>query len=240
MHAQNEKKFFIVEGNIGAGKSTFLRMLTQYLNAQLIYEPHEKWQNVSGENILDLFYKDTRRWAYTFQSYAFITRILELESQSKKSDCQIQILERSVFSDRYCFAKNCYETGLMNSLEWKLYQEWFEWLVSNYSPKPSGFIYLQTDPEICHSRLLKRNRSEESGVPLNYLQLLHDKHESWLINKDGIADYLKDIPVLIVSCNEEFENDLGVQKEHISKIINFFHVKYDIPSYLSLKENIIL
>ncbi|MES1224467.1 MAG: deoxynucleoside kinase, partial [Bacteroidota bacterium] len=36
----------IVEGNIGAGKSTFLKMIDTYLDTQIVYEPHEQWQNV--------------------------------------------------------------------------------------------------------------------------------------------------------------------------------------------------
>ena len=179
MQTRNQK-YFVVEGNIGAGKSTFLKVINTFLNAQVVYEPHEKWQNVQGENLLDRFYTDTHRWAYTFQTYAFITRVLEREKAALNNTHPFQILERSVFSDRYCFAKNCFELGLMNALEWKLYQEWFTWLVDTYTVKPSGFIYMQTDPKVCYKRLLKRNRSEEGGVTLEYLELLHDKHERWL------------------------------------------------------------
>ena len=61
-----------------------LKMLRQYFNIQVVYEPHEKWQDVKGENLLDQFYRDGNRWAYTFQTYAFITRILEQENLPKQ------------------------------------------------------------------------------------------------------------------------------------------------------------
>ena len=239
MHAQNSQKYFVVEGNIGAGKSTFLKVINTFLNAQVVYEPHEKWQDVGGENLLDRFYTDTQRWAYTFQTYAFITRVLEREIQAKKNSHPFQILERSVYSDRYCFAKNCYELGLMNALEWKLYQEWFSWLVDSYMAKPSGFIYLQTDPKICYKRLLKRNRSEEASVSLDYLQLLHSKHEKWLIEKEGVAPYLKDTPVLVIPCNEDFEQDVAMQKAHMAKIIDFLEVQHEIPGFLSARSEML-
>ncbi len=73
--ARAAKKSFLVEGNIGAGKSTFLKIISQYLDIQIIYEPHQKWQNVAGHNLLEQFYKDPKRWAYTFQSYAFVSRV---------------------------------------------------------------------------------------------------------------------------------------------------------------------
>ena len=217
-----EPKSIIVEGNIGAGKSTFLRLINELLHAQVVYEPHEQWQDVDGENLLDCFYKDTKRWAYTFQSYAFVTRIVEQEKANRINKTPIQILERSVYSDRYCFAKNAFEMGKMSSLEWKLYKDWWGWFVQNYTKKPSGFVYLQTPAEVCYKRLLKRARSEESSVPLSYIKMLHDKHESWLVDKDGIDSYVKDIPVLILDCTRDFEENEDLCKEYAQKIIDFF------------------
>ncbi|HJM68606.1 MAG TPA: deoxynucleoside kinase [Candidatus Babeliales bacterium] len=232
-------KRFIIEGNIGAGKSTFLKILEQHLAIEGVLEPHAKWQDVGdGENLLDLFYKDTPRWAYTFQTYAFVTRVLEQEQRALKATSPIQVLERSVFSDRFCFAKNCYEMGLMSSLEWQLYQDWFKWLVEGYTIKPSGFIYLQTDPEVCHQRLVKRNRHEESAVSLDYLTKLHNKHQQWLVEKMDDVSFLGDTPVLVLHCNKEFENDLDEQQSHISKIAEFYNILYrDVsPFYTSSKE----
>lgn len=217
-----KQKCFIVDGNIGAGKSTFLKMINDHLQVQVVLEPHEKWQRVVGqENLLEKFYNDTARWAYTFQTYAFVTRVMEQQTQAKRNPHAVQVLERSVFSDRYCFAKNAYESGFMNALEWKLYQEWFAWLVDNYVTKPAGFIYLKTDPTICHERLKKRNRQEETDVSFEYLQQLHDKHEAWLINKHGVADYIKDVPVLVLDCDNDFEHTKSEQENHLEKIINF-------------------
>lgn len=225
-----QQKCFIVEGNIGAGKSTFLRILQSYLNVQMVFEPHEKWQNVGGgENLLEKFYIDAPRWAYSFQTYAFVTRVMAQEQHAAVNQYPVQVLERSVYSDRYCFAKNCFEMGTMSSLEWKLYQEWFGWLVDNYTTKPDGFIYLRTDPKVCYERLLKRSRHEEAAVPLEYLQKLHDKHEDWLIAKNDVASYLKSTPVLILECNEEFEANQGAMEAHVEKIVAFL-MENNIPN----------
>lgn len=223
----------IVEGNIGAGKSTLLRILQEHLDIQPVFEPHEKWQHIGGseDNLLEKFYKDTSRWAYTFQSYAFVTRVREQEELIQKYPDAVHVVERSVYSDRYCFAKNCFQMGTMSSLEWQLYKEWFEWLVENYTTKPSGFIYLQTDPQVCYKRLLKRNRSEEASVPLDYLIALHKKHEAWLLDKKDVAPYLKDVPVLVLEVNKEFEQDTQEQQQHIAKIVDFFDLRINMPSF---------
>lgn len=224
MHT-NSKISLVVEGNIGAGKSTFLRLLNTYLDIQPVFEPHQKWQNVDGENLLDKFYKDTNRWAYTFQTYAFVSRVIEHANSLKSATKSVLVLERSVFSDRYCFAKNSFEMGVMNSLEWQLYKEWFAWLVYQYATLPTGFIYLQTDPNICYDRMKVRSRSEESTVSLEYLKMLHEKHENWLVKKTGVDESVRGIPVLILQCNEDFEHNISEQIKHVQKIVDFFNIQ---------------
>lgn len=221
---------FFIEGNIGAGKSTFLSSVGRFLNAQSVFEPCHAWQDVGGAgNILHAFYQDGKRWAYTFQSYAFITRVLEQEKNSQQHPGALQLLERSVYSDRYCFAKNAYETELMTPLEWGLYREWFEWLVQSRLAKPAGFIYLKTDPSVCFERLSRRARVEEQAVPIEYLQRLHAKHEEWLMHKRDIAPYLNSVPVLVLDGNEEFEHDELVQRMHAQKIAEFMERSCALP-----------
>lgn len=225
-----EPKSIIVEGNIGAGKSTFLKLMNDLLNAQVVYEPHTKWQDVGGENLLDYFYKDTNRWAYTFQSYAFVTRIMEQEESSRFCKEPLQILERSVYSDRYCFAKNVFEDGKMTPLEWGMYKDWWGWFVQNYTTKPACFIYLQTPPEVCYGRLKKRARSEESAVPLKYLKQLHDKHEDWLIHHKDVDEYVKQLPVLVLDCTESFEDNPELCAKFARQIEDFVakHASLDL------------
>lgn len=223
------RQILVIEGNIGAGKSTFLRLLNDQLYIDPVYEPVNKWQNVGdGENLLDKFYKDTNRWAYTFQTYAFVTRIVEQEERLRESVSGVQVLERSVYCDRYCFAKNCYEMGVMQPLEWQLYQEWFNWLVDGYTVKPTGFLYLQVDPEVCYDRLRQRNRSAEAGVPLDYLKRLHEKHENWLIKKEEVMPQLHDVPVLVLHCNEDFEHNEKELGKHLASVAQQFNVEYKV------------
>ena len=216
----------IVEGNVGAGKSTFLRVMGAYLQAQLVFEPHQRWQDVGGENLLDRFYKDTPRWAYTFQTYAFLTRIFALQEQTRVCSEPVQLIERSVFSDRYCFAKNCFEMGLMSSIEWKIYESWFAWFVERQVPQPSGFIYLRAEPRKCYERIALRNRSEEGGVSFDYFQMLHNKHDDWLIHKKDLLPVLAHTPVLVLDGNLEFESDVTVQRQYADAIVHFLQTQY--------------
>jgi deoxyadenosine/deoxycytidine kinase len=219
----SQKKLLVIEGNIGAGKSTLLGMLNKMLNVNIIPEPLAKWQNVeSSGDLLNLFYTDTPRWAYTFQTYAFLTRVHAiLEHRADQFNGDIHVLERSVYCDRFCFAKNCYESGKMTPLEWSIYKEWFFWLTENFVPRPSGFIYLRTSPEVSYERVHGRKRFGETGIPLSYLQALHNKHEDWLINKHEMLDSIKDIPILTLDCDKDFEHDQREQDNHLIAIQGF-------------------
>lgn len=213
--------YIALEGNIGAGKSTFLSHFSSHLPVQPVFEPHERWQKMGGGNLLELFYRDPERWAYTFQSCAFITRLQAQEELARSMHAPIQLLERSVFSDRYCFAKNCYEMGMMQELEWRLYTEWFEWLVDVFNLYPTGIIYLRTQPEVSYNRLCKRARSEEAAVPLSYLQQLHEKHESWLMDKHNVLPAMQQVPTLVLDMDEGFVDNKEKQEHFKIEVTRF-------------------
>ncbi len=93
--------------------------------------------------------------------------------------------------------------------------------MEQHAPKPDAFIYLRADPKICLERLRTRNRSEEVGVPLDYLRRIHDKHEDFLVHRKGIAGYLSSVPVLILACDEDFEHNKQKGDSHMSTVIEF-------------------
>lgn len=87
----------IVEGNIGSGKTTFLNHFNKYEDVCVLAEPIELWRNCSGHNLLGLMYEDIKKWSFTFQSYVQLTM---LQQHTKKTDCPIKLMERSVYSAR--------------------------------------------------------------------------------------------------------------------------------------------
>jgi len=193
---------YFVEGNIGTGKSTLLEILETQGNRKVIYEPVSEWTsltNANGKNLLEEFYSDQERYAYTFQSIAFRTRMKNIKNSSLGD-----IVERSIFTDRNVFAKTCYEQGKMNDIEWKDYCEWFDWLSEGVQPE--GYIYLRADPQVSYERIRKRNRGGEEMIPFEYIEELHNKHEKWLMNEKN---------VIILDANKDFESD---PTEFLSKL----------------------
>ena len=173
----------LLEGNIAAGKSTLGRSIAEDNRMAFIEEPVSSWQNDFEENLLDMFYKDSKRWSFTFQLAAFVTRAKTWTEVLEMTDHTNVVLERSIYADRFIFAKNCYESGLLSKTEYQLYCRMWDWLEERWASSPDKIIYLRTPAEICYERLLKRGRAEEKDnqVPLEYLQSLEVLHDEWLL-----------------------------------------------------------
>ncbi|KAK4741053.1 hypothetical protein SAY87_024641 [Trapa incisa] len=185
--APKKRLTFCVEGNISVGKTTFLqRIANETLElrdlVEVVPEPVGKWQDVGPDhfNILDAFYAEPHRYAYTFQNYVFVTRIMQ-EKESSGGLKPLRLMERSVYSDRMVFVRAVHEAKWMTEMELNIYDSWFDPVVSSLPGLiPDGFIYLRASPDTCHQRMKLRKRAEEGGVSLEYLRDLHEKHESWL------------------------------------------------------------
>lgn len=210
---------FIVEGNIGTGKSTFLKALQQSLpHVSVQLEAVDYWQTEShGQSILQNFYESPHRFAYSMETTALKTRIQE--HIANQASLIPKIVERSIYSGYHCFAHNSFEQGFLNQLEWNIYQAWFNFLTSKQCLPPQGFIYLQADPQIAYSRTRKRNRDAEESISLEYLQQIHEKHEAFLINKVNVHSSIASTPVLVLDCNVDLISD----KKKLANYVELVH-----------------
>jgi deoxyadenosine/deoxycytidine kinase len=210
-----------VEGNIGTGKTTLLDILKTYFpnkNIRVIYEPVDEWKLIkdeNGVNLLDKFYGDQQKWSFAFQMNSFISRIHRVIDQCG-DDNTINIIERSIFTDKYCFAENCYESGKMDKVEYDIYCRWHDWLQTAFDVQPTGYIYLKTDPKISGERILKRSRDEEGGIPIEYLTTLHDKHNKWMDREKENG-----IPVLELDLSVDYDKNPQYKLELIQQIKEF-------------------
>jgi deoxyadenosine/deoxycytidine kinase len=170
-----------VEANIGAGKSTFLKKIENLgnSNVKVVYEPVDVWIK-SG--LLGKFYSDKKRWSYTFQNFAYITKIMALSNLNPNIT---YIVERSPFVDKYCFAKMCYDNNMMDETEWHIYNYWFDYLITNLNINYK-IIYLDTNTDICLNRIRNRDRGDENVIDIKYLELLEQYMSKWLDNEPNI------------------------------------------------------
>jgi deoxyadenosine/deoxycytidine kinase len=204
-----------LDGNIGAGKSTLLNEIRKRINdIYYVDEPVGQWtalKNAEGKNLLELFYEDKRRWAYTFQNCAILTRLKTIQDAVNSlpkdgSRPKIILTERSVLTDRYVFAEMLRSSGDIDELEWSLYETWFNTFGNKLPVK--GIIYLSTSAETSKNRIGIRNRHGEENIGIDYLNSLDDQHKKWITNTE--------IPSLILSTEDDVSLD-----ENINKVVEF-------------------
>ena len=205
-----------IEGNIGVGKSTFIEkiLINNFDDCEKVSEPVEIWKTITDENdknILQIFYEDKQRWAYSFQNIACITRMMKIEETVKTSNKKYIFLDRSLGTDYNVFEKMLYDNGDINEIEHKMYNLWCSFY-TNYVRKNNKiiYIYLKSNAKICLERINKRNRIEEKSITIDYLEKLNEYHDNWLLNSEENT--------IILDCNDDFENNLEKQNEMVNTI----------------------
>jgi hypothetical protein len=176
------KIYVVIAGNIGAGKSTLVRMICDRLGWEPYYEP------VAENPYLADFYKDMKRWAFNSQVF-FLTH--RTRSHRALMDSRRPVVQdRSFYEDAEVFAKTQYLMGHMSERDWQTYRELYQTLTTLLAP-PDLVVYLRASVSTLRQRISKRGRSIETEISNDYLERLNGLYEEWISHFD-IA------PVLVV------------------------------------------
>jgi deoxyadenosine/deoxycytidine kinase len=167
---------YIIEGNIGSGKTTLTKKLGEYKNVEIILEAVDKWEIPIGQtNLLTSFYGDMKRNSFLFEIVClYTTAINYLKPQTEF----IRFYERSIWSTINIFVKSLIDDKLLNQLEEYYLLDFIKW-IEQMVPKPNGVIYVKCSPCKSLERIQKRKRAGEEGIPLDYLLKIHNFHEEW-------------------------------------------------------------
>lgn len=192
--------FVVVAGNIGAGKSTLVDLLSSKLGFTPFFEP------VSDNPYLADFYADMGKWAFHSQLYYLTRRLLIHKELLEASGSVIQ--DRCVYEDAEIFARNLYLQGDISSRDYTVYQDLYHILIALLTP-PNLIIYLRTSVPILQKRIALRGRDYESSISADYLMRLNGLYEDWL-------SCFNQCPVLIIpSDNLNLVSDTA----HIDKVV---------------------
>lgn len=178
----------LVEGNIGSGKSTFLRYLENDFNFKVFLEPLDKWLNFNGFNPLAEYYSNPAINSLAFQIFAAQSLF---ERDQLAANEKVVILERSIQSSRNVFGKYAAEKNYLNSFQHCCLNNYLDDLLARSSLRPDLIIYLRATPEVLFDRIRTRGRIEEQNITIDHLQRLNELHESFL-DSCGIPNFIFD------------------------------------------------
>jgi len=180
-----------IEGNIGSGKSTLLSNLRQHYesnpNVVFLKEPVDEWEKIkdeNGETILKKFYADQEKYSFPFQMMAYVSRLKVLRDTLKtiKTDTEdkniIIITERSLYTDKMVFAKMLYDSKKIEHVNYQIYLNWFDTFSDEFPV--NKVVYVKTTPNKCYQRIVKRSRTGEENIPLDYLASCSNYHDNML------------------------------------------------------------
>ena len=201
-------RIITIEGNIGAGKSTFVKFLKEECEKleikDLIFlqEPVDEWTKikVNGVTILEKFYEDPEKYAFSFQMMAYISRLAILTKALNDNPNATIISERCLLTDKHVFAKMLYDSNKIDPYSFQIYNLWFD---EFYNRLPlHKHIYLSSTPGLIKERINKRNRTGENKIDMDYLNKCNKYHFDFfstntnllmMVNMDTIELHSDDI-----------------------------------------------
>lgn len=208
-----------IEGNIGSGKSTLIEHLkNNYEKENIIYleEPVKEWTNIKdkdGTNILVKFYEDQKKYSFAFQMMAYISRLDLLRRTIKENPGAIIITERSLYTDKYVFAKMLYDNNKIEEIEYNIYNKWFSSMV-DLAPLDK-VIYMKTSADTSFNRILKRSRDGENNIKKDYIEKCNDYHNEMY---KKLNDNIKKI---IIDCTNNIEEENNLLDAWSNEIMDF-------------------
>ena len=231
-----ENYIYSIEGNIGSGKSTFVKKLQKSLktiyNCNILYlqEPVDIWETIcdkEGKNIIEKYYDDNKKYAFSFQMMAYISRLVKLKELIQNNTNSIIITERSLYTDKYVFCKMLYDDDKIEEVNYIIYLKWFDYFIKDIPI--STLIYINTSPIICLDRIKKRNRKGEN-IPLEYLKKCHDYHET----------FCNDDKFNVLMLNGDIDINNNDYNDWVDMVKNFIIENSDIKNYHEITMNTIM
>ncbi len=178
-----KKRYIVVEGPIGVGKTSLAKSLASEFQARSVFE------RVEENPFLAKFYEDRETYAFQNQLFFLLSRYRQQRDLSQQ-----ELFTQNTISD-YLFAKDkIFATLTLSSEELNLYDQIYQ-LLDTRVPKPDLVVYLQARPEVLYKRVKKRDKNYERNLTLEYLKEVAQSYNRFFFHYD-------ETPLLVVNTSE--------------------------------------
>ena len=165
-----------IAGNIGSGKTTLTRMLSEH------YGWTPQYEAVTYNPYLEDYYKDIQRWSFNLEVYFLTQRFKDLLDIAESEKTVIQ--DRTVMEGVNIFVENNRAMGNISERDYHAYMELFG-VMMRMVRLPDLLIYLRCSVPHLVGQIQKRGREYEQGISLEYLKGLNDRYENWIAGYKG-------------------------------------------------------
>lgn len=197
--ANSNSLFVVIAGNIGCGKTT----LTKKLSERLGWKPH--YESVQDNPYLASFYDDMARWSFPLQVY-FLTHRFNTHKFIEETAASC-VQDRSIYEDANIFARALYDQGTLDERDYQNYRTLYDTMTPYLNP-PTLMIFLRRSVPKLLERIKQRGRDYEQTIPVDYLTRLNKYYDEWYGQYNLGKSLIVDTDELDFLENEEHFNRL--------------------------------
>jgi len=157
--------YVVIEGNIGAGKTTLATKISEQFNARLILE------HFADNPFLPKFYSDPEKYSFPLELSFLASRYKQLQEELVSQD----LFRAFTVADYYFMKSLVFAASTLNGDEYNLYRQIF-YIIYGSLPKPDMFVYLHLSPDRLLQNIEKRGRNYEKSITKDYLQKIQDSY----------------------------------------------------------------
>lgn len=191
--------YVVIEGNIGAGKTTLARRISEQFNARLILE------HFADNPFLPKFYQDPEKYSFPLELSFLASRYKQLQEELVPQD----LFKAFTIADYYFMKSLVFAASTLKGDEYNLYRQIF-YIIYGSLPKPDIFVYLYLNPDKLLQNIEKRGRNYEKSITKEYLQKIQDSYFTFFKQNPGNK-------YLVIDINNI---DFVVNESHYSKVVD--------------------
>jgi deoxyadenosine/deoxycytidine kinase len=190
--------YVVIEGNIGAGKTTLARRIAEQFNAQLILE------HFADNPFLPKFYADPEKYSFALELSFLASRYKQLKEELVPQD----LFKSFAIADYYFMKSLVFAASTLSGDEYNLYRQIF-YIIYGSLPKPDIYVYLHLNPERLLQNIEARGREYEKSITSEYLHKIQDSYFNFFRQNPGNKYLILDINNI----------DFVADDDHYSRII---------------------
>lgn len=195
--------YIAIEGNIGAGKTSLAKMMSDEFNAKIILE------RFADNPFLPKFYEDKERFAFPLEMSFLADRYQQLSDDL----AQLDLFKNFIVSDYYIFKSLIFAQITLQKDEYALYRRMFD-LMYNEITKPDLYVYLYQNTDRLLQNIKKRGRDYEQNIEAGYLQRIHDGYKNFISTQQDLNTLIIDVSELdFVNNTEDYSNIINQIKK---------------------------